>query len=139
MGILTDFFIATRRQAESINLARGPSEHFPTHHGKWIDPVKLAKLYKIVLKKQGAKGQHPIRVDRDGEVLLFEVPLEVIESLAALDDAGAARVRDTWFATEEFAHDRWDRPGLEEWFTGFRNLLCEAAREKRGVYLWLSV
>lgn len=68
---------------------------------------------------------------------IFEAPNGFVETLAALDDAGRARVAEAWARTE---HDDYpDVTSWNEWVDALAAFARDAVSEHRHVYMWTSL
>jgi hypothetical protein len=146
VGLLTDFFIATRAEVLAFDMSKSPSDHFPTHQMKGIDPIKVATLHTILVgadidDTEGVVARVPpdIRHLGEGEVSIFEVPREVVHGLAGLTPSRAAEVGEAWLATEEFEGADWESSEFDAWFKEFREFMAGAVRADKPVFLWMCV
>ena len=146
MGILTDFFAATRAEVEAFDFGDLPRERFPTLELKGLDPVKMATLHTLLVgadlddvEAVVARIPEPIHEEDGGELVVFQLADAVVRGLADLDDNGAARIAERWVATEEFKMDRWTREDVDWVLTELRTFMEDAVRAGREVYLWVCV
>jgi hypothetical protein len=146
MGLLTDFFVATRAEVLAFDMSKSPSDCFPTHQVKGIDPIKVATLHTILVggdlddtEAVVLRVPPDVRHLGDGEVAIFEVPREVVHGLAGLTAGRAAEVGEAWLATEEFEGHGWESDEFDAWFKELREFMAGAVRADKPVFLWLCV
>ncbi|MDP2316580.1 MAG: hypothetical protein Q8P41_27045 [Pseudomonadota bacterium] len=146
MGILTDFFVATREEVENFDFTEMPRERFPTLQTKGLDPVKMATLHTILVgadlddvESVVARIPEPIHEEEDGELVVFALPEAIVHGLADLDDNEASRLAERWVATEEFKMEGWTRADIDPVLSELRTFMEEAVRSEKDVFLWVCV
>src|SRR3954469_8106971 len=103
MGVLTDFVVADRGDAQRVCDSSCPSRDFAGLDAKGIDTVKLGTLYAVLT---GGKfdpsfvGDSLCSGGEDGP-WVFEVPPAPVQRLAALTPRQLTAAGKKWAATEE--------------------------------------
>lgn len=145
MGIMTHFFMATRKEAKTLG-EEAPGKRFPTCETKGIDPLTLGVLHGI-LTGEGmddpeaalALVPDPILEAGGGDITVFPVDKAVVRAVAALDDDDAKEVAGQWLQGSELAESGLTLKKFMPWFGEFRRFMAEAAEKKRDVFLWVCV
>lgn len=143
MGVLTDFVVADRGDAQRVCDAGCPSRDFDGIDAKGIDAVKLGTLHAIVT----GGGYDPSFI---GELLcdggedgpwVCEVPPDSVRRLAILTPDQLAEAGRKWAATEEFSPkcDNWPPERVQEVLGDLATLYKRAVNEGKPVLMWMSL
>lgn len=141
LGVLTDFVLANRAEAEKIGLER---ESFAGIDAKGISQVTIAKLYAILTKTQYDSNFPMLRdasfvytASEDGPWVQL-VPDDMVQRLAAQSDADLVAVSEAWSDTDEFLseYSRWRKADLHGLLQQLRELSKRAADENKVLFMW---
>ena len=115
MALLSDFFIATPAEVQSLNIVRSPAKSFPSIQARAVEVVKLVQLQCILdgsVFKDHLKELDGliIRSASDDGPWVITVPSIVTESLAQADEEKINRYGTAWASTEEWKLDN-GKPG----------------------------
>jgi hypothetical protein len=144
MGVLTDFVVADREDAQRVCDSDCPSQDFAGLDAKGIDTVKLGTLYAILT---GGEFD-PSFMDRaslcsGGEEgpWVFEVPADLVQRLARLNARQLLSVAAQWAATEEFSarFDNWPGDAVRQVLEDLAGLCRRAAEDGKAVQMWMSL
>jgi hypothetical protein len=139
MGILTDFYVASRSQADDV--LAGKTAKLKKLEGKSIDEVKLASLEKITAKTLGAKvkaGDTELLTDQEGEQWVFLVSPSLVDLLAKAGKDTAA-IAKAWAATEELKNDGWRLADVKKLVDALVLLAADAKKSNKDLLLWMSL
>lgn len=144
MGVLTDFVVADRRDAQRVCDAACPSEEFSGLDAKGIDPVKLGTLYAILTETDFDPAfikDEPLAMGGDDGPWVIEVPVDLVLRLAKLDAQGVAATAAKWANTDEFSpkYDNWPAEDVHELLAELVDLCAKAAAAKKSVLMWMSL
>src|SRR5262249_61963935 len=104
MGVLTDFVVAERGDAQRVCDSVCRSRDFSGLDAKGIDTVKLGKLHAILRGGELDSSIHKSFCDggEDGP-WVFEVPPDLVRRLAEFSPSDLAEASRKWAAIEEFS------------------------------------
>lgn len=144
MGVLTDFVVVDRRDAQRVCDAACPSEEFSGLDAKGIDPVKLGTLYALLTDTEfnpSFIGGDPLATGGDDGPWVMEVPDDLVQRLSKLDAKGIAATAARWAKTEEFSpqYDNWPPDAVHEVLSELAKLCAKAVAVKKGVLMWMSL
>ena len=144
MGVLTDFVVADRGDAQRVFDAACPSEEFSGLDAKGIDPVKLGTLYALLTGTEfnpSFISGDPLASGGDEGPWVMEVPPDLVQRLARLDAKGVATAAAKWANTEEFSpkYDNWPAEAVHEVLAELAKLCAKAVAAKKGVLMWMSL
>ncbi len=144
MGVLTDFVIANRSDAQKVCDSACPARDFSGLDAKGFDPVKLGTLYAIVIGADidpSTVGVPPLATGGDEGPWVTEVPPHLVEQLARLDAKRIAQVANDWAKTDEFSpqYDHWPLKAVHDVLDDLARLCVRAAAEKKSVLMWMSL
>ena len=145
MGLLTDVYVANRREADALPLEDMPDPPSTAGFGRpfdsalglrallaeRLDPVKLATLEQLMTERPlrallGAVAYHR-EPGADGPWLV-SVSSSLTDALAEVTPERTFAIAEQWACTEEWRADRGDASLLEPLVAG----LAELARDARG-------
>jgi hypothetical protein len=144
MGVLTDFVVADRGDAQRVCDAACPSEEFSGLDTKGIDPVKLGTLHAVLTDTEFNSSfisGDPLATGGDEGPWVMEVPPNLVQRLAKLDTKGVAAAAAKWAKTEEFSprYDNWPTAAVHEVLAELAKLCSKAAAAKKSVLMWMSL
>lgn len=157
MGILSDFVVADRAEAEAIATTHDRTR-WPLYRTKGITPLELAQLHFAITGADGnaATGRSavnpftgartPMRATTafvatfecvldEGESWIHVVPEELVAELARVEDVDA--LVDVWGRSE--ALSRAEPGSLVEVVSELRRLARQARAERKPLLLWFSL
>jgi hypothetical protein len=144
MGVLTDFVVADRNDAQRVCDSDCPSQEFAGLDAKGIDAVKLGALHAIL-----TGGELDPSFMADGSVCsrgedgpwVFEVPADLVQRLARLNARQLRAVGAKWAATEEFSprYENWPAEAVQQVLADLARLCKQAVGEGKAVLMWLCL
>jgi hypothetical protein len=146
MGVLTDFVIADRTDAHRVCYSKCPSRDFTGLNVKGIDIVTLGALNAILTGGEFDPGFMDMG---DGFICcggedgpwVFEVPADLVQRLAKLNEDQLVSAAIKWAATEEFSpkYANWPIERVHQ-VLGDLTILCKrAAGERKSVLMWMCL
>ena len=154
MGMLTDVFVATRDEADALDLRwgpagpppAGPGPHeplFPTVQAKWLDPVLLSRLetsltgttFEQMLPNLSGGYQRMDNLE-DGPWLTGVRP-SLAAALALLSEDDVAHVTSSWMTAEEMAE--WSAADAGWVVTELRRLAGVGQSTGREMFVWMCL
>lgn len=140
MGVLTDFVVADRAEAQRVCDSPCPSRDFAGIDAKGIDTVKLGTLHAILDAPEGVSSFDDMILCDNGDdgPWVLEVPADLVRRLAALDSERLRSVAAGWAATDEF-HSRsgsWPTEDVRQTLEELAALCRRAVEEGKAVLLW---
>lgn len=144
MGVLTDFVVADREDAQRVCDAACPSEEFSGLDAKGIDPVKLGTLYAVLSNTEfdlSFVSGDPLATGGDHGPWVMEVPPDLIQRLAKLDTQGLTAAAAKWAKTEEFSpkYDNWAAEAVHAVLAELAQLCAKAVATNKTVLMWMSL
>jgi hypothetical protein len=142
MGVLTDIVVVDCEQAEDVLNAEMPSESFPGFDAKGLDAIKLASLRAILTNEDydAAWAQHMPLVagDENGEgPWVYDLPDDIVATLADLPLSDEARVAADWAATDELADCSLEL--VHELLHQLANCARRAAQANKRLLMWICL
>src|SRR4051812_995105 len=110
MGVLTDFVVADRRDAQRVCASNNPAREFDGVDAKGIDTVKLGMLDAVLTGREFDPSIHQCLCDGGEEgPWVFEVPPGLVQQLAGLTPHQLTEAGTKWAAVEVFSprYDNW--------------------------------
>jgi hypothetical protein len=143
MGVLTDFVVADRADAQRVCDSDCPSQDFAGLDAKGIDTVKLSTLHAILTGGEfdaSFMGDTLCSGGEDGP-WVFEVPADLAQRLAKLGARQLRSVGAEWDATEEFSpkYDNWPAEAVQQVLRDLAALRRRAAGEGKAVLMWMCL
>jgi hypothetical protein len=142
MGVLTDFVVVDRSDAQRVCESHCPSRDFAGLDAKGIDTVKLGKLHAILRGGELDPSIHqPVCDGGEDGPWVFEVPSDLLRRLTEFSPSELAEAGRKWAAIEEFSpkYDNW-RPAAVQQVLGDIAALCRrAVGEGKAVLMWMSL
>ena len=144
MGLLSDFFIATRAEVDSLGADEGPASSFPTVRARSIEVVKLTRLQCIIDGSLlddhlGQLGSMLVRSDGDDGPWVFLVPDVIAGTLAQSDGTELQQIANAWALIDEWKMDGGTPEEIVRLLTDLGSLAKRAIIEHREMYLWVSL
>ena len=143
MGVLTDFVVADRTDAQRVCDSDCPSRDFAGLDAKGIDPVKLGTLHAVLAGGDfdpSSLGDMLCSGGEDGP-WVSEVPPDLVRRLAALTPRQLAAAGKKWAATEEFSPkcDDWPAEAVQQVLSDLAALCKRAVGEGKAVLMWMCL
>jgi hypothetical protein len=143
MGVLTDFVVADRADAQRVCDSVCPNQAFAGLDAKGIDAVKLGTLHAILT---GGKfdlsflGDTLCSGGEDGP-WVFEVSPDFVQRLARLNARQLRSAGTKWAATEEFSpkYDNWQADAVHQMLRELAALCKRANQEGKAVLMWMCL
>lgn len=145
MGVLTDFVVASPKDAKRVGKSSCPSKDFKGLDAKGIDTVKLGTLYAILIGEQfdpSFMTDDALRFAASEEgPWVFEVPSHFVELLAELKDKELKAAATKWAKTEEFSpkYDNWPAAEVKQMLAKLVALCKQAVSEDKAVLMWMCL
>lgn len=143
MGILTDFVIAPRDDADAIGESLRPADRWPTLEGKGVDTIKITALYCVLTDQDYDDDLHdsirPVAGDVEDGPWVFEIPADFVKEFAGLDAEDIPEVAEAWAETEELEMDGWGADDAAAFITELREHAQKSLDAKASLFLWLSL
>jgi hypothetical protein len=143
MGVLTDFVVANRGDAQRVCNSTCPSQEFAGLDAKGIDMVKLGELHALLTGgtvNRSFMGKSICSGGEDGP-WVFEVPPDLVQRLVCLDTRQLVSVGERWAATEEFSpkYDNWPTEAVQQVLRDLAALCKRANDEGKAVLMWMCL
>jgi hypothetical protein len=143
MALLSDFFIATRAELDSLDIGKSPAGSLPAVQARSVEVVKLIQLQCIMdgsafsdhLDQLGAMR---VRSEGDDGPWVFRVPDIVTTTLAASEENRLQQIANAWALTDEWKMDRGRPQDILLLLNNLGSLAKQATVENREMYLWVS-
>ncbi|MCG3181932.1 MAG: hypothetical protein BIFFINMI_04378 [Phycisphaerae bacterium] len=143
MGVLTDFIVANRAEAQRVFESSCPSTDFAGLDAKGIDTVKLGTLHAILTGTQFDPTFISDTLVDGGEdgPWVFEVPMDLVQRLGKLDAQQLQTVGVKWAATEEFSgkFDNWPSEAVLAVLQEISALCKRAVQEGKALLMWMCL
>jgi hypothetical protein len=144
MGVLTDFVVTDRQDAQRVCDSDCPCKDFDGLDAKGIDTVKLGALYAILFGKEFDATfmlDSSLCSGRDEGPWVFAVPTELVERLARLTAKQLQSVAAMWAATEQFSpkYDNWPAEAVRQILEELVGLCRRAVAERKDVLMWMCL
>jgi hypothetical protein len=144
MGLISDFVVASAEDAVRYALVgRGeepaPPGRFLRAGYKNFAPLALEMLWAILRHEKWDVGHHHLEHvfhTKDGANYLGRFPDELVDLIAALDEAAMKQVADAWAVPQEVPGNAAD---LSPVLRDLKRLATQAQQSRRGLYLWVSL
>ncbi len=142
MGVLTDVFIGSRADAETIDAETLPLDRFPGIDVKGLDTVKFDTLQCILTGEDfdDICSQTDLVVQCSDEgpwVTTFSKTL--LDALVELPDDRIPEIAAQWIETEEFQMDRWEIDGVQNVIRRMVETARQAAASGKELFVWMSL
>jgi hypothetical protein len=142
MGVLTDIVVVDSEQAEDVLNAQVPSESFPGFDAKGLDQIKLASLRAILTNEDydAAWAEHiPLVAGEDNSEgpWVYELPEDIVATLADLPEADEPRVAADWAATDELAD--WSPELVRDMLHELARCARRAALANKRLLMWVCL
>jgi hypothetical protein len=144
MSVLTDFFVASPSEVQSMEVDQSPVGRFPGLQAKRTEVVMIVQLQCIVDGSRfedhlGELDALFVRSETDDGPWIVRIPESLFAFLWSAD-ADAVRVIGTrWAQTEEWKASG----GTPDDIVSFLGQICELARVAKsggkGLYVWMSL
>jgi hypothetical protein len=144
MGLLSDFFIATKAEVDSLDIRVSPAASLPAVQARSVEAVKLTQLQCIIdgsvfsdhledlgammVKSEGADGPW-----------VFLVPGLIGRTLAESDEHKVRDLAIAWASTDEWNLDGGKPEEIIPLLNNLGGLARRANAENRELYVWLSL
>jgi hypothetical protein len=144
MGVLTDFVVMDRLDAQRVCESDCPCRDFAGMDAKGIDTVKLGTLYAVLTGKEFdplfMMGGSLCSGGEEGP-WVFEVPTDLVRRLVDLTAKQLQSVAAKWAATEEFSpkYDHWPAEAVRQILEELAALCTRAVSEKKEVLMWMCL
>lgn len=143
MGVLTDFVVVKRDDAQRVCQSLNPSKEFAGIDAKGIDTVRLGTLYSILTGTtfNPVFMADPICQGSDDGPWVLEVPNELMRMLAGLGANDLQSVGSRWAATEEFAlkYGGWPPEAVHRFLQELAAMCSQALSEDKAVLMWMCL
>jgi hypothetical protein len=100
VGLLSDFFLATSDEVNSIDVALGPASQLPTVRAKGFDPVELVSLEARLRSIPDDAVHQPTLMD-SGDTLVVALSVGFRDALAAMDRTYLSQFGEEWFLSDD--------------------------------------
>lgn len=140
MGILTDYFIATRAEAQDMDADALPISRFDCAQLKGVDSVVLAQLDVLVRElpfTEAVDASELIHMASEEGPWVLSVPHELVERLAKMPDAETASLATRWIQCEEL--QGWTTEDAIFVLNQLRRLASKAVSSNKEMFLWVSL
>lgn len=145
MGMLSDFFVATRTKALEYEFAlldedTEALQSFHTRQHKGFTGLEVARLHALLLQKPFSVNEHAFEVisTEEQEGLTEALPDHLRDNLASLTAEGLADIAERW-ANAVKEESVFEPEYLVTVLQDLRELAALAKSKKKGVYLWYSI
>ncbi len=140
--MLTDYFIASPTELQTLRMQTSPADRFPAVRAKSADTVKLAALQRILAAVVG----DPLLATPKSRVVgepasegpwVFAVPAALTDVLARLNEV--AQTAAQWAETQEWRLNQGSRELVANVVTELQALAQSARANGREMFLWMSL
>jgi hypothetical protein len=144
MALLSDFFVATSSELNSLDANQSPAKLLPSIQSRSIEVVKLTQLQCII--DGSTFEEHLKELDNmivkaasdDGPWIVL-VPNAVTKALAEADQARLEDIGRSWASTEEWTRDSGKEEEIISVVKDIAKLAQQAEFDKRNMYLWVCL
>ena len=139
MGLLADFFVATRSDATWYASSEESRDKFEGVEYKNYLPLSISELWAVLDGERLDPDRHDLEaifIDDDGGSWLFRFPDELCNKISKINHSQIGKLAAEWSESDEVPGDAQDNEPL------LRDLikLCDlAAYKDRSVFLWGSL
>ena len=144
MGLLADFFVATKGQAllyEASLADRAASiEKYRPAEYRNLTGLELGLLWAILTNEEWDVDKHMltlVETGESGETWLLGFPDQLVDSLAGLGDSELLTHATKWADTEPL--ERWDTKHTQKLLFDLRRLSRDAKSSGSELFLWISL
>jgi hypothetical protein len=143
MGVLTDFVVAKREQADQVARSSCASDEFDRIDAKGISEETLADLYAVLSGEEVEAGFMSdallaSRTPQDGP-WVFEVPAPLVRLVAALGPKQLADVASEWAETNEVNADFWSLEDLTVCLARIATQCRRAEAKGESLLMWVCL
>jgi hypothetical protein len=143
MGVLTDFVVADRGDAQRVCQSRCPSRDFSGMDAKGLDGIKLGSLWTILTGVESGPAFKNDTLCSGGEdgPWVFEVPADLVQQIARLSSSQLSSAGSRWGETEEFLpkYDNWSAEEVQQMLQGLAVLCKRAVAQGQAVLMWMCL
>jgi hypothetical protein len=144
MGVLTDFVVADRADAQRVCDSSCPSRDFDGLDAKGIDTVNLGTLHAILTGGEfdpSFMSGPPCCLRGEDVPLVCEVPQDLVLRLARLTAVQLQSAGEKWAATEEFSpqYGNWPGEAVQQVLRELAALCKRADEEGKAVLMWMCL
>jgi hypothetical protein len=140
MGLLVNIICAEEDEIEDIALAEHPVEQWSGIEARDIDTVKLATLHCLLTDddfEEALSAYEPVHVAEDEGVLVLQIPAEVTEKLASLEEEALDLVGEELAATEAFEMNDWPVEEVQALVVELGELARLAESQGQVMFVWM--
>ncbi len=136
--MLTDFFVATFAEVDSIN-SNADLKSFPVVYAKRVDPLKIAVLEGLLTGNVEVEIAEPIKELESGEGWVFPIGKRFAESLSRKSPEDLSKIASDWAETDEWQIDNANQADLIELLKSLKTLARQTGNEDKAMFLLLSL
>jgi hypothetical protein len=100
MGLISDFFLATPAEIESVDLTYGPIRSLETLEWKGVDPIKLSHIEEWLTGTDPGEIEEQI-VRQEEEFLVVKLNSRLTTALATLSAEAARQFAKEWLLSDD--------------------------------------
>jgi hypothetical protein len=144
MALLSDFFITTPSELNSLDINQSPAKLLPSIQSRSIDVVKLTQLQCVI--DGSTFEEHLKELDNmivksasdDGPWIVL-VPNAVTKALAESDQARLENIGRSWASTEEWTRDGGKKQEIISVVKDIAKLAQQTEFDKQNLYIWVCL
>jgi hypothetical protein len=144
MALLSDFFITTPSELNSLNINQSPAKLFPSVQARSIEVIKLTQLQCII---DGSSFEDHLKdLDKmiiksasdDGPWIVL-VPSVITMALTESEQIRLEDIGKSWASTEEWTRDGGKQEEIISLVKNIAKLAQQAENGKQNMYLWVCL
>jgi hypothetical protein len=144
MGLLTDFFISDYTEIHTVDIVCSPITELSGFQAKGIDPVKLLHLLCCIdgvnfTERVPMLDDMCVRNDGPEGPWILQVPQSLCDALVIASPSDLQGYAKAWARTEEWVLEGAIDTVLLSYLGEIAALAISAGKQRRSLYLWMSL
>ncbi len=144
MGLLSDFFVASKSEMDSLDIQQSPAKNLPSVQARRVEVVKVVQLQCII--DGSLFNDHLDDLDNmivkeasDDGPWVLAVPKIITETLASADSRKIEDIGRSWALTKEWQTDGGNPEDVIPLVKQIGELAKRAQLEVKALYLWVCL
>ncbi|MFY9327052.1 MAG: hypothetical protein WAO76_03380 [Georgfuchsia sp.] len=140
MGLLVNIITAYEDEIEAIGAAEYPAEQWGGIEAREIDTEKLATLHCLLTDddfEQAQSAYEPVFVAEDEGVVVVQIPDQIVNKLALLEEEAIELVGNELAATEAFEIQGWAVEEVQALVVELGELARLAESQGQTMFVWM--
>lgn len=141
--LLSDVVVADVSEAQEICRAgRAQLDHWPRIESRGVDNLMFAALWEVLTDGTGGRSlmdgdEHVLHVENGGEQLVFHLPDDLRDRLAALTKDQIGPIAARWVEHEELSFDNVTVDVVEPYLVQLADFARRAVQSNKSLLLWI--